>query len=135
MNIKWVTPRLAVSGRQPKSAEHLLQGAGITGILNLTIKPDPKWSIQTLDDGEPDDGQPKPPQWFTRGIHFADAVMAHGKILIHCEAGVNRSPSMAYAVLRSQGMSQGEATNKIFDTCNIRQVRYAADAERALGNG
>lgn len=130
--LKWVTPRLAVSGRQPLSAQEQLRQAGITCIINLTIKPDPKWAIQHFDDGEPDDGLPKPPQWFHRGIEIAKHVMANGKLLVHCESGVNRGPSMAYAILLSQGMSPQDARLQVLHSCHISNIRYQADAERAV---
>ena len=119
---------MGVSGRQPLSNAPTMAHAGITAILNLTIKPDPKWSFVTMNDGEPDDGLPKPPEWFHRGLNFFRSASKHGRVLIHCEAGVNRSPSMAYFSLRSEGLPAQEALHKL----GTDRVRYQDDAERAL---
>lgn len=132
--IVWITPKIAVSGRQQLSdAPHMAQ-TGITAVLNLTIRPDPKWTFQTHNDGTPDDGQPKSAAWFRDGINFVLNALPHGKVLIHCEAGVNRGPSMAYAVLRSQGRSISDATELVTRKCGVKSIRYAADYERTRGN-
>ena len=89
----------------------------------------------------PDDGQPKPVEWFQRSLRFAMPLLAQpGWILyVHCYDGVNRGPSTAYAILRAQGLSPHVArlnidVNRPIDLVGLR---YAADAEAALlhGNG
>ena len=110
-----------------------MQRQGITAVLNLTIRHDPNWPFPTFQDGTPDDGQHKTSAWFGPGITRALHVMHNGgKILVHCEAGVNRSPSMAYAILRAMGRSPGEATHLVLKAIPKANLRYAADAEEAL---
>lgn len=130
--IHWVTDKIAVSGRQSKTAMSEMQRMGITSVLNLTTKPDPNWPFQTLDDGTPDDGQHKTSAWFGKGIAYVLRAQHTGKVLVHCEAGVNRSPSMVYAILRAQGMSPTEATHRVLTSVPRARLRYAADAEQAL---
>lgn len=130
MQLHWVTPKLAVSGRVPLSAAHALATQGITDVVNLTIKPDPKWTFRTLNDGSPDDGVPKPPEWFHRAAQFVS--QAQGKVLVHCESGVHRGPSMAYYLLRHGGMSAPTARHLILTKVPGSQIRYQADAEAAL---
>jgi protein tyrosine phosphatase (PTP) superfamily phosphohydrolase (DUF442 family) len=133
MQINWVTPDLAVSGRQPKTAVYDMQRQGITDVINLTIRHDPNWPFRTLNDGTPDDGQHKTSAWFGPAIHAAlRAIHNGGKVLIHCESGVHRSPSMAYAVLRAMGRSNAEASHLVLKAIPKAQLRYAADAEEAL---
>ena len=132
MDIHWVTDKIAVSGRQPKSAMQEMQRMGIKSVLNLTIRHDPNWPFQTTEDGLPDDGLPKPSAWFGKGIGFVLRAQHQGKVLIHCEAGVNRSPSMAYAVLRAMGRSPIEAADLVLRAVPRANLRYQQDAESAL---
>ena len=45
-----------------------------------------------------------------RAIDFAKKYKVH---IIHCGAGVSRSPAIAYAIFRSQGNSKSEALRKV----------------------
>ena len=132
MDIHWVTPKIGVSGRQPASATAAMQQQGITAVLNLTIRHDPNWPFQTMEDGLPDDGLPKPASWFGKGIGFVLRAQHTGKVLIHCESGVHRSPSMAYAVLRAMGRSQVEAADAVLRVIPKAKLVYQQDAEAAL---
>src|SRR5437764_478270 len=60
--------------------------------------------IHYLYAGVPDDGQPKPVEWFQKGIEFAlDALSKpEYKVYAHCMAGINRGPSMCYSILLAQ---------------------------------
>lgn len=131
--IYWVTNRIALSGLQPKSAVYDLQRQGITAVLNLTVRPDPQWPFRFLNDGAPDDGTDKSPAWFGKGIAFAlRTIHDGGKILVHCNAGIHRAPSMVYAILRAMGRSPEEATQLVLRARPIAVLRYAPDAENAL---
>lgn len=130
MQLHWVTDKLAVSGRMPLSAAPMMAKAGITNVINLTVRPDPKWTFQTLNDGLPDDGQPKPPEWFHKAASFFHS--AKGKTLVHCESGVHRGPSMAYYLLRSQGMNPQTAQQMIGLRVPGAKLVYQDDAEKAL---
>ena len=130
--IHFVTPEIAVSGRITKQDSNMLTSQGITGILNCSLKPDPNWSFQDIQVGTKDDHQPKGVDWFGPGIKAAQEMLKNGKILIHCEMGVSRSPSMAYAVLRSQGMSAVQAEFAVKRHVPGAQLTYKDDAEAAL---
>src|SRR5437667_11832949 len=58
-----------------------------------------------------DDFQPKPPEIFQRGVNFAlQALDEEGtKLLVHCAAGVNRTPTMTLAILFSLSCNKKDA--------------------------
>jgi hypothetical protein len=64
--------------------------------------------INFLAAGTTDDMKPKPASWFLAGIDFARKANG-GRLYVHCNMGINRAPSMTYAILRSRGLSQAEA--------------------------
>lgn len=84
--------------------------------------------------GQDDDGKPKPKEWFDYAVRFAlQAYQTPGSILyVHCAAGVNRGPSLAYAILRSLGYSRSEAYDQIKHNRPQAVISYKADADRAL---
>lgn len=129
-----ITPTMYVSRRPAKSQIPEMHQLGITAVLNLSQKDDPPWDMAYLHDGQPDDGQPRRRDWWTSGINFALAAMKHGKVLIHCELGVSRSPSMAYAILRTQGHSVEEATHMVLSKVPGATIKYGPDYERQLGS-
>lgn len=133
MELHWVTPDLAFSGRLQKGDQYDLQRSGVTHIVNLTIRPDPKWAFPTLNAGLPDDGTPKPTEWFGHVLPWVlRAIHSGGKVVVHCESGIHRGPSMVYAVLRAMGRSIEESTLLIRHANPLAKLRYAADAESAL---
>ena len=85
--------------------------------------------------GRPDDTRPKPGSWFADGITFARAVLADpaARLLVACVAGVNRGPSMAYAILRDQGHSGAEAVALLRRARPAVNLSYAADYDVANG--
>jgi protein-tyrosine phosphatase len=85
-----------------------------------------------------DDGQPKAWEWFLRGVQFARQVLGDpsAKLLVHCAAGVNRSPAMTYAVMRAVlGMPAGKAWKAIERARPKAKARYMLDADRAVARG
>jgi protein-tyrosine phosphatase len=62
-----------------------------------------------------DNGDPRPPGQYRKGIQFAFTALAlpNTKVFPHCSAGLNRGPTMCYALLRAFGLSRSEATEKI----------------------
>ena len=84
----------------------------------------------TADDGK----HPKPPGWFHKAVLVAMLTMPSGgaKIFTHCAAGVNRGPSLAYAILRAMGLSKDEAYNMIKAKRPQAGIAYRDDADAAL---
>jgi len=144
-NISIVTDRLATGGDLPLHLgsdvmrENLaeMQAAGVTHILDNRME----WSdeqfvarhapgLSYLHNGQDDIGQPMPDVWFDRGVGFAlDALQEPSTmVLAHCHMGINRGPSMAYAILLAQGWNSVEALAAIRDARPIAAIAYAGDA-------
>ena len=90
--------------------------------------------ITYLCNGEADDGKSKSKEWFDKAVRFAlAAYQVPGSIIYcHCAAGVNRGPSLAYAILRSLGYSRREAEDTIKTKRPQAMIAYKGDANRAL---
>ena len=142
-NVDFVTPWLATGGdlhADPHLAmEDLtrLDEAGVTHILDLRVE----WTdeafvaehaphITYVHLGVDDAGQAMPDEWFDAGIALASGVVANpeAKLLTHCHMGINRGPSMAYAILLSQGWGVADALDAIRDARPIAGLAYAPDA-------
>ena len=83
----------------------------------------------------PDDGHhPKPSEWFGKAVAVAmsSMVWSRTKVFAHCAAGVNRGPSLAYAILRAMGLSKDEAYNMIKAKRPQAGIAYRDDADAAL---
>ena len=52
-------------------------------------------------------------QHLDRAVRFIDLHIQAGAVLIHCQAGVSRSPSVAIAYLMSTGMSRAAAISLV----------------------
>jgi len=76
-----------------------------------------------LDNGQPD-------AWFETGVKAALAALtdAGRRVMIHCHMGVNRGPSMAFAVLLALGAAPVEAAVAIRSSRPIAGIIYASDA-------
>jgi dual specificity phosphatase 3 len=83
-----------------------------------------------------DDGQPKPPAWFELGIVFALQALSQprNRVYAHCAAGVNRGPSMCYAIMRAFGWPAADALSTIKTARPVAQVRYSGDADAAIAS-
>jgi protein-tyrosine phosphatase len=93
------------------------------------------WPLERyLYDPAADDGAPKPPEWFEHAIRFALPVLAvpGNSILVHCGAGANRGPSLAYAILRALGWTRDGAFNLIREKRPQAGIAYREHAEQAL---
>jgi dual specificity phosphatase 3 len=86
--------------------------------------------VEYLLNGQPDNGQRMPDQWFDTGVDYALAALADpdAQVLVHCHEGINRGPSMALAVLLAQGMDAGTALAAIRTARPIAEISYARDA-------
>jgi dual specificity phosphatase 3 len=144
-NISYVTGRVWTGGDLPfhLGEEAMLadlvaiQNAGITDILDNRIE----WSdaefvaahapdMYYLWNGADDAGQAMPDQWFFDGVDFALTALEDpgAQVLAHCHMGINRGPSMAFAILLATGMDPVEALTAIRAARPIAAISYAGDA-------
>jgi len=138
----WVTRRVAVgSGVWTEDHVRSLQNVGITHVIDCRTAASAEYlyrgsGIQFFHCGTEDDGLLKPAEWFHRGIAFGLGALSvrSNRLLVNCAAGVNRGPSMAYAILRATGMPHLQAKLAIQRNRPIAALRYMADAERALAS-
>lgn len=82
--------------------------------------------------GIEDSGHPVPRDWFTAGVELVVdrwQIRRRG-VLVHCQEGVNRSPSLVFAVLLVCGLGPQQAAERIVGARPIAGVRYAGDALR-----
>lgn len=141
-NASFVTPQLAVGGSLAYDDELAarqvaeLVGLGVTHIVDLrgewsdeafvtALEP----SLTYLHLGVDDHSGAMEDDWFDAGVTAAvDAIAGGGTALVHCHMGVNRGPSMAFAVLLELGWTAVDAIDAIRATRPIAAVLYAADA-------
>lgn len=143
-NIDFVTEHIAIGGdldtNRPRVAESQLAGlieAGITHIVDCRgeysdarfVAERAPW-IEYLHNGTHDDGGHQPDVFFDRGVNFArDALARPGtRVLLHCHMGINRGPSMGFAVLLDQGHDPIGALDAIRQARPIAATSYARDA-------
>jgi hypothetical protein len=115
------TVKGVVSGRRDFEDSLLLEGQENLGIRVLSLP-------------VPDNGVNKPTSWFKAAIDFCLPILrSGGKVYIHCHAGMNRGPSLAYAVHRAYtGASHQESFDLIKRCRDVALIGYAADADKAL---
>ena len=82
----------------------------------------------------PDDGHLKSVAWFQPAIDFAMGPLAHPRFIVctHCAAGINRGPSIAYSILRAQGLDEQLAFLMLKKARPQVNVAYRNDADAAL---
>jgi hypothetical protein len=144
-NISYIANRVWTGGDLPSDLgeEAMLaeladiQASGITDILDNRIE----WSDEEfirahapnlgfLWNGADDVGQLMPDEWFDAGVAFAlDALKdPDAQVLAHCHMGINRGPSMAYAILLATGMEPVAALTAIRQARPIAAIAYDGDA-------
>ena len=65
------------------------------------------------------------------GVRYAvDALEAGGTVLTHCHMGINRGPSLGFAVLLALGWDAVDALDAIRRVRPIAYIAYAEDALR-----
>ena len=135
----FVTARLATGGALNGTPDvDALAAAGITHVIDCRQEFDDgallAQRFHYLYDPTADDGQTKPPAWFQPGIAFALQALSQpaNHLYVHCAAGVNRGPSMCYAVMRAFGWSSADALTTIKAARPVAQIRYSGDADAAL---
>jgi dual specificity phosphatase 3 len=143
-NAHFVTPQLLVGGdlsmHDPEAADQLdeLVTAGVTHVVDVRIEADDSQFVAAfapdvtyLHHGVDDRGQRIPATWFDRGVDFAVDAIEHGRVVLtHCHMGINRGPSLGYAVLLHLGWDPVEALSAIRAARPIAYVDYARDALR-----
>lgn len=142
-NLDFITPHLATGGDLPSDDEMALaaleewQRLGITHVIDNRLE----WSdqdfvadvapdIRYLHNGVDDAGQQMPDRWFDLGTEFAAQALAvpEHKVLVHCHMGINRGPSLAYAILLSAGWDAIDAIDAVRTARPIAGLGYAEDA-------
>lgn len=144
-NISRVTDRVWTGGDLPSDLGEAamladlaeMQKAGITHILDNRIE----WSDEAFVEahapnmtycwnGQDDAGQAMPDEWFDDGVGFALEALADpdARVLAHCHMGINRGPSMAFAILLATGMEPVAALTAIRGARPIAAISYADDA-------
>ena len=144
-NVSRITDRLLTGGDLPLDIGpngmlldlRDLEAEGVTHIIDNRSE----WSdepfvaryapgIRYLHNGQDDSGQRMQDRWFARGVGFAlEALQTPGTtVLAHCHMGVNRGPSMAFAVLLAQELEPAAALDAIVSARPIVGLAYAADA-------
>ena len=144
-NASFVTPYLAIGGDLDTTAHDVavgqldeLSGAGITHVVDVRVEwSDEEWvrernaDVDYLHLGIDDAGQRVPDAWFDEGVAFArEAVESGGVVLAHCHMGINRGPSMGFAILLALGWDAREALDAIHAARPIAFIAYAEDALR-----
>jgi dual specificity phosphatase 3 len=144
-SISYIARRVWTGGDLPSDLgeEAMLAGlavirdAGITHILDNRIEWSDEEFLQThapdlgfLWNGADDMGQRMTDDWFDAGVTFALEALEDpdAEVLAHCHAGINRGPSMAYAILLATGMDPVGALSAIREARPIAAIAYADDA-------
>ncbi len=144
-NLHFVTAQLAMGG-DLSAYDHELAALqvteicqlGITHVVDVRIE----WSdaqtfadraphVQYLHHGMDDAGQAVPPEWFEHAVSWIERAWAHDPeavVLTHCHMGINRGPSLAFAVLLALGWDPVEAISAIRAARRQANVWYAADS-------
>lgn len=144
-NAQFVTDRLLVGGDLEIFDDDLavaqleeLVAVGVTDLVDVREEwDDSEWVLSLHPElryhhlGVDDAGQVMADSWFDTGVATTlEAFAAHpdARVLVHCHMGVNRGPSLAYAVLLAQGYAPIEALDLIRQARPIAFVAYAEDA-------
>lgn len=135
---QWVTDRIAVGGGVWLAEQVVgLQREGITHVIDCRSEATAEMlyrdtGVELFCCRTDDDGKPKPDAWFERGTSYAIDVLCRPdtKLLCHCAGGLNRGPSMAYAILRVLEWTPGEAWRAIKFVRPAATIRYANDADK-----
>jgi protein-tyrosine phosphatase len=120
VSFNFVTERIAVGGGISSKADvDQIVVAGITHVIDMRAE----FDDETLNDSritilwlpQVDDGAMRPLGQYRKGIQFAFPALSlpNTKIFPHCAAGLNRGPTMCYALLRAFGFPQSAAIDRI----------------------
>jgi dual specificity phosphatase 3 len=144
-NAAFVTDQLLVGGDLDTRDTELatsqlgeLVEAGVTHVVDTRIEWDDQgWvaerapEIGYLHHGMDDAGQRVPGEWFDVGVSWAlEAMEGGGVVLTHCHMGINRGPSLGFAIMLAQDWDLVEALDAIRAARPIAWIAYAEDALR-----
>ncbi len=140
-NWAWITPDLATGGdfgllpREAVRQAKIALDEGIRLVVDLRIEDDDAamWEgseVRYLNLGTNDaQGHHIPASLFDRAVAAVREAHERGdKALVHCHMGVNRGPSVAYAVLLDRGYGPVQAWNMIRKARPQAAIYYAMDA-------
>lgn len=142
-NAHAVTASLLVGGDLDSYDEQLaevqlleLVVAGVTHIVDARIECHDQAlvaavapEISSLWHGMDDAGQAVPASWWDRGVAWASAAIEEGgRVLTHCHMGINRGPSLGFAVLLAGGWDPVGAIDAIRRARPVAAVGYAEQA-------
>lgn len=142
-NISAVTERICIGGDLDMYDDDLVLDQideifdeGITHIIDCRIEADDQelWDettkIDYLHHGMDDVGQVVPGEWFDIGVGYLREALADPKarVLSHCHMGINRGPSLGFALMLSLGWDPVAAVDAIRAARPIAFVSYAEDA-------
>ena len=144
-NISFVTPRLAVGGdlspapvKGGRQLEELVD-LGVTHVVDVRLEWDDRRlfalmapHVDYLHHGLDDAGQEVEPEWFEHAVRWVELALTDptAVVLTHCHMGINRGPSLGYAVLLAEGWDCVDAIAAIRAARPQANVWYAADALR-----
>ena len=122
-DINWLTPTVAVGGDLHPDRTHAaaqvrwLAAQGVTDIIDCRGEYSDEDVVAAFAPGvsyhhipADDHGGQMQPSWWSAGVGHARAALANGgTVFAHCHMGINRGPSMAFAILVDQGWEPVEA--------------------------
>jgi protein-tyrosine phosphatase len=140
----FATPNLLVSGDLDSSSlavfseqlSHLVE-LGVTDIIDVRAEASDEDLVSRLQAdityhhiATDDDGYARPDAWFESGVTAAvSALSKEGrKVFVHCHMGVNRAPSLTFAIMLALGYSPVESLSAIRTARPIAALIYAPDA-------
>ncbi|RZS86882.1 protein-tyrosine phosphatase [Motilibacter rhizosphaerae] len=143
-NLHFVTPALAIGGDLDAYDPHLagrqldeIAALGITRIVDCRLEWDDaelvaerQPQIAYLHHGMDDAGQRVPAAWFDEALRFVTSGGRDAVVLAHCHMGINRGPSLGFALLLAQGWDPIGAISAIRTARPVANVWYAEDALR-----
>ncbi len=144
-NLHFVTPQLAVGGdlsaSDPRLAARQLDEIvelGITHVVDVRSECSDRGlvaarapQLRYLHHGMDDAGQSVSASWFERAVAWVERAFAEHSgavVLTHCHMGINRGPSLGFAVLLAQGWDPVDAIDTVRRCRPQANVWYAADA-------